>query len=79
MSEKKRSISGGDSESDIIETASSINEAISFMNSSQISNISTDSTSHIKNNLTITHKISSVSISHLISIKNCILNIKLFI
>lgn len=62
MSEKKRSISGGDSESDIIESASIINEAISFMNSSQISNISTDSTSHIKNNLTIAHKISGVSI-----------------
>lgn len=62
MSEKKRSISGGDSsESDIIESASNANDAISYMNSSQISNISTES-SHIKNNITITHKISSVSI-----------------
>lgn len=64
MSEKKRSISGGDSESDNIESASSVNDAISFMNSSQISNISTDSqTSQIKNNLTIAHKISGVSVT----------------
>lgn len=55
MSEKKRSISGGDSESsDIIEYATSV------MNTSQISNISTDSTALIKNNITITHKISGV-------------------